>query len=253
MMRREYFYALCLALSLCVPFASLSAHPHTYLDAELGIVLDTNGVQALSFRWAPLRNFCDQLIAYDRNSDGRFDGAETEAVRVDAFEAIEKYHYFIHIDVDGVPYRIATIEDFSVQLGGGQVYFSFSTPCRIPAMLEESRLTISMRDETSYVSFALRYVDDGQDDAIVSALEIIRDGSVYSHGSDFGNQDVCLSFRLANPEPGKDCWSSIPSGLIAESALQAIPDATHANPFFKTGLEPVAGVQDGGNPFFSGP
>lgn len=243
-------YALALAL---IPVTGIVAHPHTYIDAELGIDIGPRGVQGLFFRWAPQRNFCTELLACDSNEDGLFDADETQDLRVDAFEAIARYHHFIHIDIDGVSYRIQAVEDFTVQRGGDQVYFSFYVPCHIAASTEDSHLTVSMRDESSYVSFALRYVDDGMDDAILSSLEIIRDGNVYSHGSDFGNQDVRLSFSLADKDSNRDTGLAIVSGLTLESELDHVPTETHANPFYRLGFEPRVDLQEGGNPFFTRP
>lgn len=247
--RLELFRAMILALPVAI-----GAHPHTYIDAELGIDVGPAGIEGLRFRWAPLRNFGAEIAAiYDRDRDGRFDPEETEAIRMDAFTSVEAYHYFIHIDVDGVAYRAASIEGFSAQLGDGQPYFSFSIPCRIAAGLEPRRVTISMRDETSYVSFALRYVDDGADPAVVTELELTRDGLVYSHGSDFGNLDCTMSFRLADPTSG-GCASSdraMVSGLVAESSLPSVPTATHTNPFVRPDLRLDAGSS--ANPFFGAP
>lgn len=247
-MQRRFVTAFALA---CLAARAVSAHPHTYIDAELGIDVGPAGVEGLRFRWAPLRNFGAEIAAlYDRDGDGRFDPQETEAIRADAFASIEAYHYFIHIDVDGVAYRPASIEGFSVQLGGGQPYFSFSVPCRIAASSEPCSVTVSMRDETSYVSFALRYVDDGMDPAVVTEVDLTRDGLVYSHGSDFGNLDCTMTFWLADPTAGQAGFASrsAVSGLVPDSILPPVPVATHTNPFVKPGLRLDAASS--ANPFY---
>jgi ABC-type uncharacterized transport system substrate-binding protein len=229
------------------------AHPHTYIDAELGIDVGPRGVEGLRFRWAPLRNFCTELAAYDSNADGRFDPDETEKVRMDAFAAIERYHHFIHIDIDGIAYRVTAIEDFSVAMGGGQVYYSFRVPCSIDAGAETRTMTVSMHDETAYVSFALLYVDDGMHDAIKTNVAIVRNGSVYSHGSDFGNQDIVFTFKLANPADGAVARLTAPTGLVPATDVLPVPAATHTNPFVRPGLDLDRAASMEGNPFFSVP
>ncbi len=152
---------------------AIRAHPHTYIDAELGIDVGPAGVEGLRFRWAPLRDFVAEIAAlYDRDRDGRFDPEEPEAIRSDAFAGIEAHHYFIRIDVGG---------------------------------------------------------------------------------SDFGNLDCTMSFRLADPTSGGYASSdrATVSGLVAESSLPSVPTTTHTNPFVRPDLRLDAASS--ANPFFWAP
>lgn len=227
--------------------AAASAHPHTYIDAELGIDLDDEGIAGLRLRWTPLYAFGEDIVRrYDADGDGRFDPAETVAARDGAFEAIAAYHYFIRVNVDGKEYRPERVAGFSVESFRGRASFSFELPCRIGAG-DGREVEIFLRDESCYVSFALLYVDDGAVDGISTALELYRDGSTYSHGSPLGAQRAILTL---SPADGRR-RSAFVEGLEQVDELVPAPTETHSNPFVRPGRGLEALPE--GNPFLSAP
>jgi ABC-type uncharacterized transport system substrate-binding protein len=237
-----------LAAAVSLPPA-VHAHPHTYIDMEVGIEVSADGVEGLSFRWTLLRNFGTEVLArYDADGDGHFDAGETALVQCDAFANIGTYHHFIHVAVEGTEYRVGSIEGFSVAQGGGQVSYSFRVPCRICVGDAARTVELSVYDETSYVSFALRYVDDGQDESLATGLEIVRNHEVYSHGNDLGNPTIVFTMSPTGPERTRRV---IIEGLVASSSLPPVPGGTYSNPFVSTGLSLDASSNP--NPFFGGP
>jgi len=243
---------LCILAAIMLAPLSVFAHPHTYLDAELGIAVGPEGVEGFAFRWAPLRNFATEVLArYDADGDGSFDPDETALVYRDAFASIAAYHFFIHVTVDGVLYRPTAVADFSVSASGGQVWYSFTVPCRIRTEDWPRAVVISVHDETSYVSFSLKGIDDGWHEAVDTFLEIIRDPAVYSHGSDFGNQYVVFTIsRAAGAAAGNSSGPAV-EGLVEASTLPPVPLGTFSNPFIAAGLNVDAASS--GNPFFGSP
>lgn len=109
---------------------------------------------------------------------------------------------------------------------------------------------VSVYDETSYVSFALRYVDDGQDEALRTSLDIVRDHEVYSHGNDFGNPSIVFVMSPVEAGPGPS-RSTIAGGLVPSSSLPPVPGGTFSNPFILPGLDLDASSNP--NPLYGAP
>ena len=238
---------LLIALLSLASAQSAYAHPHTYIDAELGLDLGPDGLEGLRVRFTPLYAFGEDIVSrYDVDGDGAFSSEETESVRIGAFEASAAYHYFIRVLIDGEEFRPERVERFSVESFKGRASLSFYVPCRVGAA-EGRELEIFLKDETCYVSFALLYVDDGSCDGLDSRLDMYRDPFTYSHGSPLGAQRAVLNIRAGD---GRRRAESV-EGLAPATSVPPAPLETHANPF----VRPGAGLDalPDGNPFFTVP
>lgn len=234
--------SLFLLFLFAVP--SLFSHPHVYIDAEMAFRIEEDEIAGIVQRWTLLRNFSPELIeAYDLDENGAFEENEQDLIYREAFAPIAAHHYFTHIMVDGIDYYPTGIEEFQAEISGQDVIFSFYIPCGIGAMDRMREVEISTHDPSTYVSFALLYVDDPYSTTLDYRIRFLRDGSVYSHAEAMGHLRLLVLI-----EPNTQEAASRELSLAKASAFPPAPSHVFRNPFLlKNSPLPSAA---GGNPFF---
>ncbi|MDC7127025.1 MAG: DUF1007 family protein [Spirochaetales bacterium] len=246
-MKRIIFFILFTTL----PLLCLFAHPHVYIDLCLALEFDEQGLTGFSEQWTILRTFGQTLgPVYDKNSDGIFSLEETKKIKEEVFDNIIKYNYYTYLDVNGVTCFPANVENFSVEMVGDKISFSFFVPCRIYAEEDYQTYELTVHDISRYVSFGLMYIDDPYSKAIDYDIHIERDGDYYSHSCDFGNAVIFLEMKLAKVSE-VDLSSkhiAVPDGLIRMTSQNISPRDTITNPFIKPGMRIK---DDNPNPFIS--
>jgi ABC-type uncharacterized transport system substrate-binding protein len=141
--------AVGLLLFVC-PLMALS-HPHLFLENCLTVVFDQQGLARIQVRWV-FDEFFSSMIAgdYDRNRNNRLEGSEIGMIEKEAFANLINFDYFTFIKIEGRPFKVKYIRDFSAALAGGKLIYEFVIPCHVKASSTFKELIISQYDPTYY-------------------------------------------------------------------------------------------------------
>ena len=228
--------------------AAIWAHPHLYSDLSLSLDMETNGIKGFTQEWTLLRTFGQQIITlYDTDGSGFFDEEETEKIKRELFDNIEKYHFYTYLEVGSRTYFPETIQNFSVRIRGDQTVFCFYVPCEIQTSSRYSTIVLSIYDPSRYVSFGLLYIDDPVQEGVEYKVEIFRDSNVYSHSNMRGNAIIEIGMKKLSDNPGVP-ESFCMENLIPLDNTNRGPENTIRNPFLDEGRR----MNDGtANPFLT--
>jgi len=136
---------------------SVFSHPHVFVTNSLKFIFDDQGLSGIQIKWE-FDDFFSSMLAtdYDQNEDGKLDKEEVKTLKSDAFSNLAKFDYFTYIKINGKPFKVKFIKDFSAKLVKGKLYYSFIVPCHVKANLAEKQITVSQYDSSFYtcVDFA---------------------------------------------------------------------------------------------------
>jgi len=150
---RSVLLAACL-LPL-FPFMCLS-HPHVFVESTLTMVFDKEGLAGIRVEWNFDEFFTSMIISdYDRNRNGKFESPEVAAIEKKAFSNLLNFDYFTFIRIDGRPFEVRYVRDFSAILTGGNLKYEFHIPCHVRAISKFKEFIISQYDPTYYTSVTL--------------------------------------------------------------------------------------------------
>lgn len=148
-MRRLAAAALLLGLT-----GPVAAHPHSYLDASLGLVLADGRIAAIEVTW--LFDEIDTEIALDgndKNGDGKLDEAELAdlAARMQRHIATQQFH--THLRVDGKAVPIAGIDRLALTVRDQRMQARFRATLAEPIDPRAREVTIGLYDDSYYIQF----------------------------------------------------------------------------------------------------
>ncbi|MCK4532230.1 DUF1007 family protein [bacterium] len=196
----------CRAIILCFLFVSdyVAAHPHVFIDNEITIVFNQEGLAGIKIKWFFDEMFSSMIIHdYDENKNGVFDSVEIEAIKNGAFSNLRKFNYFTRIKIDGKPFIVESAENFSVSKEDDCVVYNFFIPCKAEAEICHKEVKISVYDDSYYVDILKLDRDVIQfkgNDLIEYEYELRDDtGNPYYFGQIFP-QEMILKFKKKNEQ-----------------------------------------------------
>jgi ABC-type uncharacterized transport system substrate-binding protein len=141
-------------------FACLSSdaisHPHVFVDAELTIVFDGQGLAGFRQRWVFDEIFSSTMLSnFDKNNDHSLDAHEVGEIKKGGFSNLRNYGYFTHILIDGKTFDVNYVTEFSAEAHDNRLLYTFFVPCHVAASEQFKQVTISLFDETYYTDVAL--------------------------------------------------------------------------------------------------
>lgn len=139
------------ALLLLFSSDTAFSHPHVFIQNTLRIVFDQEGLAGVQARWV-FDEFFSSMIAdeFDRNHNKILEQSEICAAKKGAFDNLVKFDYFSFIKIDGKPFKVAYIRDFTASLSGGKLIYEFMIPCHVTAGTTFKEIIISQYDPTYY-------------------------------------------------------------------------------------------------------
>ena len=126
----------CLApAALCLHGSTAQAHPHVFVDARAGFVVEGGTLQALRIEWrydllTSLYMF--EILDLDRDGDGALDDEDRAAIVAGETEWEPGYDGDIHLTLHGAPVAMGQPEDGSAMLIEDQVVVRFTLPLAQP-------------------------------------------------------------------------------------------------------------------------
>lgn len=225
------FFFICMNVFMAV------AHPHVYIDMEMSLDVDSQGIAGIWQSWTLLRNFSPDIIAqYDVDKNGFFDEYEQEKIYDKAFMGAAPYYYFTFITIDDRDYVSLKVEHFSAIIQGDLVIYSFYIPVRISADEELKSIEVVTYDPTGYVSFGFQGLRDPLDENLDYSVEFIRDGGIYSHRNDLGQLHVFIDLKLSPIGLTKNLPHIQEIQIEPLSKKTPVPLETTSNPFIISGV-----------------
>jgi ABC-type uncharacterized transport system substrate-binding protein len=163
------------------------AHPHVWIAGVTIFVFEDGRLVALRHRWAFDELFGSFVIEqHDADGDGRFDAAETEGLRADAFDNLEEYDYFTHLRIDGSALPLHEVRDFGASIEDGELIYEFTLALPEPVDPASADLALGVYDPEYYVELLLDEDDPVRFAGLPSGACIFELGEDTEHPIYFG-------------------------------------------------------------------
>lgn len=170
---------LGLAALVGVP-ASVSAHPHVWIDNVTTFVFEERRLGSVRLTWAFDEFFGTAIIRrFDENRNGKFEPEELAKLEAGAFANLKEYKYFTHILLDGKELAEIAIRDFQARVRNGQLIYEFTVPLPSPVDPAAVEVIVTVYDESYFVEVALEPNDPVRFDRMPAGAcaFAIREGS----------------------------------------------------------------------------
>jgi len=148
-MKTAISITLALAVLLLAPAAG--AHPHVFIVTRYTVVFDEAGMAGIRVNWRFDEMFSAMIAEdFDKDGDGAFDAAESDAVEQGAFRNLAQFGFFTHVRIDGRPFAAEFVKDFAASLDGRVMVYSFFIPCHVKAGAHPRRISVAPYDPEYY-------------------------------------------------------------------------------------------------------
>jgi len=141
---------VCLGLILML-FKGVLAHPHVFIIQHLEIVFDDQGLAGFKIHWEFDDMFASMIAGdYDKNQNSILESAEVAAIKENAFSYTSNQDYFTFIKIDGKPFKVSYITDFSAKLIDNKLLYEFFVPCHVVGTSSIKQVIVASYDPTYY-------------------------------------------------------------------------------------------------------
>jgi ABC-type uncharacterized transport system substrate-binding protein len=135
--------------------ATAVAHPHVWITAQTRLGFEKGAVTTVAMRWGFDPMFSGFVRGeYDKDGDGRFDAAETEAIAAEAFSNLKDFGFLAHLTAGGEAVPLEAYRDFAVRLEGDALVYEFVLPLPRPVDPRAAPVKLALYDETFYIDIA---------------------------------------------------------------------------------------------------
>lgn len=186
---------------ILLPADVLWSHPHVFIDSAVDIVFDENGLSGFGIQWQFDEMFSSMIILdYDKNGNRQFESSEIALVQKEAFANLRKFDYFTHIKINGNPFKVQFVTDFSAQIKKDKLIYRFFVPCHVQAIETIKTVKLAIYDQTYYSSVFL--IDNPVSYKNRSSFDV--DHTIKKNKDDafyFGQiypEEITLNFRRKN-------------------------------------------------------
>ncbi len=146
---------LLFALMLCLS-SKVKSHPHVFVDVDMTIEFNDNGLYKLHIRFYFDDMFSENLkLGFDKNKNRVFDPDEVEELRLNAFSNLANYNYFIHFIHKEKELEFSKASDFNAIIKDGKVIYSFELDIDLPVNNSEEKYRLACYDDSYYVDALL--------------------------------------------------------------------------------------------------
>ena len=156
MSHRKIFLVGLLIFILSIPAFTAWSHPHVFLYSTVKVVFDEKGLAGVQVNWVFDEMFSSMMILdFDKNGNGRFEPSEIASVKKGGFENLRQFDYFVHIKIEGKPFKVKYVTDFLAEISKGKMAYRFFVPCHVRAAESSKEVKLSIYDATFYSSVFL--------------------------------------------------------------------------------------------------
>ena len=68
------------------------------------------------------------IVDYDLDRERRLSEIEKRTLKKGVFDCLKNYGYMIHIDIDGIPFKVRFVNDFEPKIEGDRMIYRFFVP-----------------------------------------------------------------------------------------------------------------------------
>ncbi len=155
------------------------AHAHVFIDYEVHVTFDDNGLEGISINWAFDRMF-SAFIKNEYNTDNTNELSEEQQrnIKAGAFDNLKGDRYFANILVNGKNIAIPEPKQFSARLHDNAAQYAFFFPLAIEATTENKEVEIYFYDPEIFVAYTLDEsdlsIDNKAENKIQASIELRR-------------------------------------------------------------------------------
>lgn len=129
----------------------LWAHPHAYVANRFTVLFDDQGMAAIRVNWVFDKFFSSMLLEeFNSNGNDTLEDDEITAIKKGAFDNLAQFNFFLHIKIDGKPFTVKWVRDFTARLRDGALIYEFSVPCHVPAGSRIKEIRVAPYDPSFY-------------------------------------------------------------------------------------------------------
>jgi len=141
-------------INFCLFFAiACCAHPHIYIEPSIEIIFDDLGLNGFKNTWVFDGMYSELIIEeYDKNKNRFFENKEIDCIKEKSFSNVKNQSYFNRIKIGKTKKIVKEVLDFNANIENGNVVYSFMVPCRIVAKNYPQFVSISVYDDSYYIS-----------------------------------------------------------------------------------------------------
>ncbi len=141
-------------LCILIPAKKTSAHPHVFVDTEVCIVFDEQGLAGFRIKWIFDEMFSSMIILdYDKNKNNKLEKAEIQAIEKGTFTHLGEYDYYTFIKVNSEVFKVKYVTDFTARIDNGKLIYQYFVPCHVKASDAFKQTTLAIYDASFYSSF----------------------------------------------------------------------------------------------------
>jgi len=144
-------------LLLLLPLPA-AAHPHVWIEATLGYVVEDGKITGLDVTWL-FDDLYSALVLedFDTDGDGSLSQQELDALVGISAANLMSYSFFTHLKVQGEKFYVGGVKQFYAEVSEGDlILYRFRVPLPAPSAPED--LSVGLFDDSYYVDIVL--VDD---------------------------------------------------------------------------------------------
>lgn len=143
---------LCIFILCC---GAASAHPHVFIDADVGIETRNGKITAIEHIWLFDEMFSSMILMdYDKNRNGRIDYDETAQLKKEYFDYLAESSYFSFVKVNSKVIKPARATDFMPKIVKGRLVYSFRLELAAPC--DASGADVMIYDPSYYTDVKIR-------------------------------------------------------------------------------------------------
>ncbi len=180
--------------------ATTWAHPHVFIQQNLKIVFNENGLAGFNVHWTFDEMFSNMICQdHDMNKNGILEKAEVASIKDKAFSYIAEFNYFIYVKINKTPFKVKYVTDFSAEIQNNKLIYDFFIPCHIRAVKEFKHINIATYDPSYYSAIyytAKHPFSIVNKDKFEARIEIKKDKNTLIYYDQINPWTLFLDFRL---------------------------------------------------------
>jgi ABC-type uncharacterized transport system substrate-binding protein len=127
------------------------SHPHVFITQRIKIVFDDQGLAGFNIHWKFDEMFAGMILGdYDKNQNKILEKSEVLQIKKEAFSYISEYNYFSFVKIDGKPFDVKFIKNFSAEFRDKKLVYKFFIPCHVRAINTVKHVEIASYDPSYY-------------------------------------------------------------------------------------------------------
>jgi len=136
-----------------IRYENVLSHPHVFIVQRIEIVFDDKGLAGFRIEWTFDEMFSSMIAGdYDKNQNKYLEPDEIAVIKENAFSYVSNYNYFTFVRIDGKPFQVKYVKDFSAKIVDNKLTYEFLVPCHVAAISSFKHVIIATYDPSYYTA-----------------------------------------------------------------------------------------------------